>query len=366
MNLWILLCSSVAQGGYGDAKDGYPSWDERVMHTWTNAARMAPADFESEYNTGGCSFDDFLSGEQEGLPPLRWNSSLNEAARAHSEDMHANDWFDHDSSDGTSFSDRVWSYYGGDLVGENIAYGYDDEQDVVLVGWMCSPGHRSNIMESAFEELGTGVKGTYYTQDFGARGVSPRRLSMAHHKPRNPSNKVTFYADYYHDGGKAPDLMLVVLDEEELEMELEYGTEDMGIYKVRTDAGTGCRLYHVETTVGNNSTRFPAEGRYGWGECDFDDEDANWMSADEDAEPEDSGDDTEANSGNDDTGSSDDTGGDTAGSGLDGTDSSATGGCGCGSTQDRSGRWVGTGWLLGLLLMVARRREAGIAGPIRQ
>lgn len=64
---------------------------------------------------------DFL-GSQKALPPFKWNNGLYSAAIAHSKDMQAKNYFAHDSIDGTSFSDRVKSYYSGPLpIGENLS-----------------------------------------------------------------------------------------------------------------------------------------------------------------------------------------------------------------------------------------------------
>lgn len=40
-------------------------------------------------------------------------------------------------------------------VGENVAAGYESAEAVVM-GWMCSPGHRKNIMSCDFGEIGIG------------------------------------------------------------------------------------------------------------------------------------------------------------------------------------------------------------------
>jgi uncharacterized protein YkwD len=51
--------------------------------------------------------------------------------------------------------------------GENIAYGYRTPSDVVT-GWMNSPGHRANILNGSFKQIGVGyvADGNYWTQMF--------------------------------------------------------------------------------------------------------------------------------------------------------------------------------------------------------
>ncbi|MBI4773009.1 MAG: hypothetical protein HY788_02315 [Deltaproteobacteria bacterium] len=114
------------------------------------------------------------------LSGLNCDDRLVSAARNHSEDMAENDYFDHTSLDGRAFSVRIteagyiWNY-----AGENIAAGYSTPQ-TVMNGWMNSSGHRANILEPNFCDLGVGYAygesstyGHYWTQDFGRQmGVS--------------------------------------------------------------------------------------------------------------------------------------------------------------------------------------------------
>ena len=98
-----------------------------------------------------------------GLPSLWINPSLNAAAAAHSRDMVANGFFDHDSSDGSPFSKRLDRFYGSSgrnlwSVGENILWAapaLDAKQTVTE--WMESSGHRENILSRTFREIGIGV-----------------------------------------------------------------------------------------------------------------------------------------------------------------------------------------------------------------
>lgn len=109
-----------------------------------------------------------------GCGPVSANSQLATAALNHSEDMAARDYFDHNSPDGKDPGDRItaagyqWTTYG-----ENIARGQQTAAQV-MDGWMNSPGHRANILNCAFKEIGVGVHdasgGPWWTQAFGARG----------------------------------------------------------------------------------------------------------------------------------------------------------------------------------------------------
>ena len=282
MALGLLLSATVAFAGYGDASSGYPSYEERELHLWTNAARVAPEAFEADYQAGGCSYYvDFSDDEQTPQAPLLWNFDLNEAGRYHSDDMATTGTFSHDSSDGTSFSSRLSRFYPSGMVGENIAVGYGSPFAVVMNGWMCSTdGHRANIMSASWDELGTGISASYYTQDFGARGVDPEVIAMGVHLPASPHTSVELVADFHDPSGAAPEALVAVLNGDAYPMTLLYGAAHMGIYladvAIEVDSA-GCYEYFFEATVAGESSRFPEEGSYGWGDCGYDDEGAQWL-----------------------------------------------------------------------------------------
>ncbi|GAA3020357.1 sigma-70 family RNA polymerase sigma factor [Streptomyces fulvorobeus] len=109
---------------------------------------------------------------KEGCGAVRSNQRLATAAAGHSADMAARDYFSHTAPDGSDPGDRItaagyrWSTYG-----ENIAKGQRTAADV-MDSWMKSPGHRANILNCSFEEIGVGVRdtsaGPVWTQKFGA------------------------------------------------------------------------------------------------------------------------------------------------------------------------------------------------------
>ncbi|WP_310727382.1 CAP domain-containing protein [Streptomyces sp. N2A] len=107
-----------------------------------------------------------------GCSPLKLNAKLTKAAQDHSKDMAAHRNMSHTGSDGSDPGQRItragynWSAYG-----ENVAYGYSSPESV-MKGWMNSPGHKRNILDCSFKELGVGLAqpGDYWTQDFGTAG----------------------------------------------------------------------------------------------------------------------------------------------------------------------------------------------------
>lgn len=110
----------------------------------------------------------------EAAPALSWKAELGKTALAHSKDMAEKDYFSHQGRDGSQVSDRASrGGYRWQRIGENIAAGQGSAEQV-MAGWLASPGHCKNIMNSDFTEMGaayaTNPESTatsYWTQVFG-------------------------------------------------------------------------------------------------------------------------------------------------------------------------------------------------------
>jgi uncharacterized protein YkwD len=123
-----------------------------------------------------------------GLPRLRENPKLRRAAEGHSESMVDQRYFDHTSPSGSTMVSRIrktgytrraraWA------LGENIAWGSGGLATAAQIhrSWMSSAGHRANILQRSFREIGIGIEaglpvrlsaaqsGATYTTDFGFR-----------------------------------------------------------------------------------------------------------------------------------------------------------------------------------------------------
>jgi uncharacterized protein YkwD len=128
------------------------------------------------------------------MPPLIWDTKLNQAARGHSEDMAKQEYFSHYTPEGSGPSDRFklagytiktgsaenifmctlvkanW-YWNGFL---NYSEYFSESEIVELAvnGWMNSPGHKANILNNflPYEGVGVGISAdgkVYITEDFG-------------------------------------------------------------------------------------------------------------------------------------------------------------------------------------------------------
>ena len=122
------------------------------------------------------------------LPRLRENPLLRRAAERHTDNMVSERFFDHTSPSGSTMVERIrrtgytnrarsWA------LGENIAWGSGSLATAAQIhrSWMKSPGHRANILQRSFREIGIGIEsglpvrlsaaqsGATYTTDFGFR-----------------------------------------------------------------------------------------------------------------------------------------------------------------------------------------------------
>ena len=128
---------------------------------------------ESERNTLSSAFEvdvvDFTNKERisRSLPPLTPQPLLAKSAHIKAFDMYKRQYFEHDSPDGKGVSDLVSeAEYQYLIVGENLALGdFKNAQDVVNA-WMNSKGHRENILNPKYREIGVSmVSGTYNGKD---------------------------------------------------------------------------------------------------------------------------------------------------------------------------------------------------------
>jgi uncharacterized protein YkwD len=109
----------------------------------------------------------------QGLPALRADDNLNEAADSHSRGMVTSGVFSHDSASGTPCDVRIRRFVKARLVGETLAWlagtpaAQQAQRTVDL--WMNSPPHRQTLMTPGFKRIGVSRKGG---RMFGRQGVA--------------------------------------------------------------------------------------------------------------------------------------------------------------------------------------------------
>lgn len=97
------------------------------------------------------------------LSALGLDLTLNNVAEIRLKDMFAKQYFEHYSPTGIGApevaKDLNFEYI---LIGENIALGNFKDDEAIVKAWMASPGHRANILNTHYTQIGIAVgKGTY-------------------------------------------------------------------------------------------------------------------------------------------------------------------------------------------------------------
>ncbi len=109
------------------------------------------------------------------LGELHLSYELGQSAQTYAEDLATQNFFSHTGKDGSTLTSRLAdSGYRFIAAGENLAAGQQSANSV-FQGWMNSPGHRANILQSEFTEVGFGLfdatgnsdYGRYWVQNFG-------------------------------------------------------------------------------------------------------------------------------------------------------------------------------------------------------
>ncbi len=113
------------------------------------------------------------------LNPLTVNQQLNQAAISKAKHLIRHNYFSHNSPAGKQFSEWIIeSGYKFQIVGENLAVGFDTNKDV-MKAWMDSSSHRKNILNEKYNEIGiavlqgdiNGELATIIVQIFGAQPI---------------------------------------------------------------------------------------------------------------------------------------------------------------------------------------------------
>ena len=187
---------------------GDPSDYEQLILELINRARANPGAEAARY---GIDLNQGLSaGTIQNTPkqPLAFHPRLISAARSHSQWMLDTDTFLHTGSGGSSAGDRMtaagYAFTGTSTWGENISYGggstavdlaaqaYERHQSLFL-----SSGHRVNICNGQFEEIGLGLlSGVFGTSNVG---MLTEKFAASASTPSPHALGVVYY-DFDEDG----------------------------------------------------------------------------------------------------------------------------------------------------------------------
>ena len=143
----------------------HPKNEEEIPEK--NEAVKPPEDTISEYEEKVAELVNQIRIEND-LSPLTLNRELSAVARKKSQDMKENHYFNHTSPVYGSPFDMIKTFgISYSTAGENIAMGQRTPEEVVNA-WMNSEGHRANILNASFTQIGIGyvAEGNYWTQMF--------------------------------------------------------------------------------------------------------------------------------------------------------------------------------------------------------
>lgn len=128
-----------------------------VANTWLGRAHHDVLGYATEMSVQNLLDNTNTQRANNGESNLSLNAQLDQAAQAKANDMAARDYWSHNTPDGqTPWTFVTAAGYNYQAVGENLAYGFDTSADT-LTGWMNSPGHRANILNSTYRDVGFGV-----------------------------------------------------------------------------------------------------------------------------------------------------------------------------------------------------------------
>jgi uncharacterized protein YkwD len=177
--LLLALALAGCGGGPRDALAAQPDVDG-CAGSWL---RPSPANVAQVRAATLCLIN--VQRARHGDQPLTENLRLDRAAVVHSQDMAKRKYFEHVDPDGVHPDARiVREGYPPILVGENLAWGETTKSTPawIVSAWMKSPGHRANILEPGYREIGIGMayeapeaqpvpkQAAIYTTTFGAGG----------------------------------------------------------------------------------------------------------------------------------------------------------------------------------------------------
>jgi hypothetical protein len=151
----------------------------------------------------------------------------------------------------------MWS---PNYAGENMARGQMTPQ-AAIEGWTFSSGHWQNINQASHSLLGAGAHGSAWVQDFGVGGQRPVASAGIHFQD---GALVRFGMTYFQPGSGGPQSILAVVNGECREMDLTYGSPELGAFETAMQLEPGCHRYYFFVRDGDgNDHVYPSTGSLG-------------------------------------------------------------------------------------------------------
>jgi hypothetical protein len=133
-------------------------------------------DYATSMTISGLLADTNTARTSNGVGALSLNAKLDAAAQAKANDMAARNYWSHNTPEGNP----PWTFvtaqgYAYQKLGENLAAGFSDEQ-ATINGWMASPPHKENLLDTAFKDVGFGFANN---PNYTSAGGGPMTIVVA-------------------------------------------------------------------------------------------------------------------------------------------------------------------------------------------
>lgn len=233
---WTFFLTYLLPGGFlrlPDFEKIISKIDEIKTQVITPSPLIGKDDSPSAYLTqAGVLTETNYHRQTEGLVVLKLNEKLNIAATGKMNDLFQKQYFAHESPTGEGPSYWVGKAgYAYIIIGENLALGNFQDDKTLVEAWMNSPGHRANIMNDRYVEIGIAVgRGEYEgrmvwiaVQEFGLP------ISACPGPDESLKEKINEFDTYLNDLEAQTDLLQRELSDKKLRRNVE-------VYNQRADA----------------------------------------------------------------------------------------------------------------------------------
>lgn len=159
-----------------------------VLNSWIGSIHHQVLSYATNISAQGLLDDTNQQRANNGLGNLRLNTQLSQAAQAKAANMVAENYWAHTSPSGkTPWTFITAAGYSYETAGENLAYGFSTS-DETITGWMNSAGHRANILNTTYSDVGFGIINAENYQDNGNQTIVVAMYASPYVAPVASSN----------------------------------------------------------------------------------------------------------------------------------------------------------------------------------
>ncbi|WP_438350711.1 CAP domain-containing protein [Paenibacillus sp. FA6] len=165
---WLDLIQTPGRNPANQAQTGNPEKKEPTGSTGQAQDGTKDTNDNKESSPFGQQVLDLVNQERSkaGLSSLSMSEELSNMAMVKAQDMYNNNYFDHNSPTHGSPFDMMKEFgITYNSAGENIAKGQTTPTQV-MKDWMNSPGHKANILNNSYTQIGIAYYNNAWVQEF--------------------------------------------------------------------------------------------------------------------------------------------------------------------------------------------------------